>query len=824
MTVRLIEWQVPYTWGTAIEITADKVINLLLRAENNLLHVNDDNELYCDLQLENWISTSDDLPVWVTTGIVNASDWRPQNGLLLHYETTSWAYAQRLYGGDWKLYFNWWTWERKLVYYAEDVDQLLQELHDELVEQLTMHAWEWISIQTVDDYSAMRWPCPEWYHVPTHSNILSISNIFGNLWIRGSTWAGYVSIPKSWYYWISWGKEHVNDWAYVWTCKNSWAWDRSWVWNWQDWVPVSKVRNSMWIPVRPFKNIPIIPNNQWNVIYDWSSIANWAWIFHSPELWVFSLSWNGQDWITIADKNIWATTIYHTGDQISADNSWYYYQWWNNHWFSYNGWFSTSNTKVDVSSYSPSSYSNNVFITWNDSWMIEINKDLWGWETWVQQITNTIINTWVLSVNWKKWHVIVADNVKAFRLENNQDLDTAQEIYERWVEWKEPIVIYKDNQFADGYRVYYYSHNDWGLVFISVKPTGIYYESSWYDSLYLSRLNLSIMNERVISINKVDESILDYIRLNTDYPTPYIPPYAWSPATKKYVDDHDVYIWTTAPTDNLVEWRLWYDTTNDVLKSYDWTNWNLVWDDTVNINTKTFYVADSNDLTTAQEAMDWFLAWKNPIIVYDNQVYLYSGIVDSSPWNISFYGCNRWTYSLPEWISFIEERLLYFSFNDSTTHQITRITRGENQIWKHLDPTRNYANPYTPQYAWSPATKKYVDQSGPCVPVYHLGGWNVMTSYINFDMAGWTYKVMIQWYHGTTINRTLTVTASSTVQWTFTSNLMEHYNYWCIVTIDPSVSTTMIIQIDSNSNFTVDDIYIEKINIQSWIVTATSIN
>jgi hypothetical protein len=39
------------------------VINLLLRAENNLLHVNDDNELYCDLQLENGIAVDDDLPV-----------------------------------------------------------------------------------------------------------------------------------------------------------------------------------------------------------------------------------------------------------------------------------------------------------------------------------------------------------------------------------------------------------------------------------------------------------------------------------------------------------------------------------------------------------------------------------------------------------------------------------------------------------------------------------------------------------------------------------------------------------------------------------------
>lgn len=775
MTVRLIEWQVPYTWGTAIEITADKVINLLLRAENNLLHVNDDNELYCDLQLENGIAVDDDLPVWVTTWIVNESDGRPQNGLLLHYETTSWAYAQRLYGGDGKLYFNWWTWERKLVYYAEDVDELLNQLYNQLIEELTVHAWEWISIQTVDDYSAMRGPCPEWYHVPTYSNILSISNIFGNLWISWSTWVSYLSIPKSWYYWISWGKEHVNDWAYVWTCKNGWgwAWNRSWVWNWQDWVPVSSVRTSMWIPVRPFKNIPIIPNNQWNVIYDWSSIANWAWIFHSPELWVFSLSWNGQDWITIADKNIWATTIYHTGDQISADNSWYYYQWWNNHWFSYNGWFSTSNTQVDVSSYSPSSYSNNVFITWNDSWMIEINKDLRGWVTGVQQIPNTIINTWVLSVNWKKGHVIVADNVKAFRLENNQDLDTAQAIYDRWKEWKEPIVIYKDNLFGDGYRAYYYSHNDWGLVFISVKPTGVFYAASWYDSLCLSRLNFSIMNERVISVSKIDESILDYIRLNTDYPTPYIPQYNGSPATKKYVDDF------------LRIFPLWGTTPQD-----------------------------------AQPILDWILAWNKAAINYNWSIYL---LASQSSHNLVFYDMNFDIRKNTNWIFsdlMYSQILIQYSTDTVTSVMASRTSRG----WSFLTIDANYSGNFLPLVDGDPTNKYYVDKLGPCVPVYHLGGWNVMTSYINFDMAGWTYKIKIQWYHGTTINRTITVTASSTVQGTFTSNLMEHYNYWCIVTIDPSVSTTMIIQIDSNSNFTVNDIYIEKINIQSWIVTATSIN
>lgn len=33
---------------------------------------------------------------------------------------------------------------------------------------------------------------------------------------------------------------------------------------------------------------------------------------------------------------------------------------------------------------------------------------------------------------------------------------------------------------------------------------------------------------------------------------------------------------STAPS-SPTEWMLWYDTTNDILKSYDWTNWNEAW-------------------------------------------------------------------------------------------------------------------------------------------------------------------------------------------------------------------------------------------------------
>lgn len=65
-------------------------------------------------------------------------------------------------------------------------------------------------------------------------------------------------------------------------------------------------------------------------------------------------------------------------------------------------------------------------------------------------------------------------------------------------------------------------------------------------------------------------------------------------ATKTYVDDtvadateNSKYVWPTAPS-NPTEWMLWYDTTNDVLKVYNWTTWVTIQELLVNgVNIKT---------------------------------------------------------------------------------------------------------------------------------------------------------------------------------------------------------------------------------------------
>ena len=132
MAVRIVEWQLPYTWGTGIGIDTNKVISLLLREENNLIMVNEDNQIYTDLQLADWVAPTDEFPVGVTVGKVLAEDWWTQNGLLLNWKTTSGDYARWIYWADGEIYFDGGTGTRNQVYYSSEVNDLFTALRGEL--------------------------------------------------------------------------------------------------------------------------------------------------------------------------------------------------------------------------------------------------------------------------------------------------------------------------------------------------------------------------------------------------------------------------------------------------------------------------------------------------------------------------------------------------------------------------------------------------------------------------------------------------------------------------------------------------------------------
>ena len=109
-------------------------------------------------------------------------------------------------------------------------------------------------------------------------------------------------------------------------------------------------------------------------------IAN-ATITHDAVNWEITMT-NGQRSITMADKNLWATTVYSDWDTLSEANCGKYYQRWNNYWFPRTWTISdTSSTKVNVNNYWPGNYySSSTFITYNGDWASPVNHNL-RWDT-----------------------------------------------------------------------------------------------------------------------------------------------------------------------------------------------------------------------------------------------------------------------------------------------------------------------------------------------------------------------------------------------------------------------------------------------------------
>ena len=169
--------------------------------------------------------------------------------------------------------------------------------------------------------------------------------------------------------------------------------------------------------------------------------------------------------------------------------------------------------------------------------------------------------------------------------------------------------------------------------------------------------------------------------------------------------------------------------TNDVISAtWGWGEWN----------TKTFYLSSvgTGDLTTAQAVVDWYLAGKNPIIVYTNKAF----VVDSYFWSSLSFKCFTFSFSNSN-PSYNEQsytittiRTMDITINESTW-TATRVNYSSSQTMGkgYLAPWVNYSTPYLPEYDGSPATKKYVDNS---VKTYYPWEWINIVSWW-WDLLWW---------------------------------------------------------------------------------------
>ena len=435
----------------------------------------------------------------------------------------------------------------------------------------TYNAGEWIEIWTVQDYSAMQWPAPYGFHVPSNTEWQAIKDIWTTLGWWDSDWTNFwIALKLPFAGRRSYLNSSVSDQGTrgrYWSSSRSNETNAYYLYLGSAIInPQSYTYRSDGFSVRCFKNFPIIPTLSWTKLY-WTSIESW-WIFWNSVDWLISLSSDWQTWITIADKNLWATTVWNNWDTLSEANCGWYFQWGNNYMFPFTWTIANqSTTQVNANNYWPwNYYSSDTFIKYNWSWDSSDNWNLRWWVTWVITLDNVITNTGVLSVNGQTGNVIIPEwtNAKVFTISWQWDTTTGQAIYDYYKAWNTPFVqlnnaIYKLTAFGTNW-----TDSDLNFEW--------FYDYSYQDTtdskMIGNRIVIFVTNDVVFDVVYA-ASTVQYLSTNANYQIPYTPQYAWSPATKKYVDDNawiqNDTTWTTSTISQ--EW-VWTKAEFEALSSY----------------------------------------------------------------------------------------------------------------------------------------------------------------------------------------------------------------------------------------------------------------
>ena len=492
----------------------------------------------------------------------------------------------------------------------------------------TYNAWENITIEDVcTTESDMKWPCPKGYHVPISSERQNLVNIlFSSLHLSSSagTLETYLLLPRAW--------ERYANYANIrerWSHGYYWSADRS-----ND--PTSQAYYLLffnggvlasgsskfiweWSPVRAFKNTPAIPDNTWNILYDWSSIATWAWVFHNPTLWLISASWDWTTRVTIADKNLWATTVYTVGDTLSETNCGYFYQWWNCYWFAGDGNIQkTSATAVTTTWYWPwNYYSSDTFIT-KSAWDSSENFNLWWAQThWTWQdctrnvisATDTTYSAWTwLTLNWTTFNVDTTTiatkediaNLRTFIVVNTlPSVDTANEkaIYMLGPIWtwsdkyEEYVVTRWDYNWSSATTMYPFTVNrsTWdGAIFIDSQTSPL---SDFHWDCYVWAKLTSIWDETKLPVKlsfRASSSVdSEWVWLNE-------PAFAYNPDQYPNWDDLDIYIPNTSSSNRVSITAEWVMSSSPITREQWPKQRTKIWETSIDLS----WYATTSDLNS----------------------------------------------------------------------------------------------------------------------------------------------------------------------------------------------------------------------------------
>lgn len=233
--------------------------------------------------------------------------------------------------------------------------------------------------ETTNTNEARRWPCPDWFHIPSLSDANNLKSALEELSIdvstNGENVRAYLKMPYARNY-----TGHSTVQANYWLSTPSSSTVSYCIRFSPTWIlfPVTDFMVE-WMSIRPFKNTFVLPWSSWSwawTILYWSSF--WSnWIYRNPGSWLISIYTSSYQ-ITIADKNLWATQAYNVWDAECEANCGKYYQWWNNHWFPRWYWPIVSSPKVDWSKYWPYYYNSTIYHADNWQW-VTWHYNLWWW-------------------------------------------------------------------------------------------------------------------------------------------------------------------------------------------------------------------------------------------------------------------------------------------------------------------------------------------------------------------------------------------------------------------------------------------------------------
>ena len=269
---------------------------------------------------------------------------------------------------------------------------------------MSIYLWEGKTIVLSD----MQWPCDDGFHVPTKDEFQWLINTLSSIWYSWyNNIKSYLKLPPAWYYSQRWSLTNKWNTMWYWTCSPNGNYSFYFEWS-SSYTGFYWQGRCYWATIRPFKDKFIIPDSTWIVILwtIWSS-----WVFWNQNDWIISVTSNWATWYTIADKNLWATTVYDNWTATDA-NCGSYFQWGNNYWFP-SSWITTSSSQVNASTYWPwNYYSSSTFIAYASNpynWDNSYNTNL-RW--WVSQWSSSRIEPNVKEIYLWEWKTTVLSDMQ----------------------------------------------------------------------------------------------------------------------------------------------------------------------------------------------------------------------------------------------------------------------------------------------------------------------------------------------------------------------------------------------------------------------------